>query len=160
MTILNVNIKDTTVTTDIRYTEGHSITAGEASALNQLLRENLRNNFATKLEALKAEGKTQEEIQAVFTEYASNYQFGVKTIRASSAKLSPVEAQARIIARGLLKAKLGILAKEAKDAGLVFVDWSDAEKANYLDTVSKAAPVIAKAEAAVAASQISLEDLM
>jgi hypothetical protein len=33
----------------VRYEEGHELTAGEASALNQTYHENLRNNFAKKV---------------------------------------------------------------------------------------------------------------
>lgn len=55
-----------------RYEEGHEVTAGEASALNQTMRENIRNNLAS----LEKEGKlSQDEID----KYASEYQFGVRT---------------------------------------------------------------------------------
>jgi hypothetical protein len=38
---------------DTPYTEGHTCTAGEASALNQVRHENLRNNFAKKVKDAK-----------------------------------------------------------------------------------------------------------
>jgi len=52
-----------------RYEEGHELTAGEASALNQTMRENVRNNLA------KKEGLDQGYVD----QYATEYQFGVRT---------------------------------------------------------------------------------
>jgi hypothetical protein len=49
-----------------RYTEGHAINAGEAAALNQTLRENIRNNLASKADL------TQADVDA----YAAEYAFG------------------------------------------------------------------------------------
>lgn len=55
------------------YTEGHVLTANEASALNQVFHENLRNNLVKKLE-----GKSAEEAQGIVSEYAQNYEFGAR----------------------------------------------------------------------------------
>ena len=37
------------------YAEGHVLATNEASALNQLLHENLRNNFASKVKAKRGD---------------------------------------------------------------------------------------------------------
>src|SRR5687768_14778185 len=58
------------------FTEGHVLTAGEASQLNQVFHENIRNNQAKKI---KAGGKSDEEFQGEIDAYAQNYQFGVRT---------------------------------------------------------------------------------
>lgn len=52
-----------------RYDAGHTCTAGEAAALNQTLRENIRNNLAAKPDL------TQADVDA----YAAEYAFGVTT---------------------------------------------------------------------------------
>ena len=45
----------------IVYAEGHPLTANQAAALNQVLAENLRNNFASKVkEAVTAAAKANE----------------------------------------------------------------------------------------------------
>jgi hypothetical protein len=71
-----------------RYAEGHTLTANEASALNQTYFENLRNNFATKAK----EGADQ----ASFNEYVAAYQFGV---RSAGGSRDPIEAEAMDLAR-------------------------------------------------------------
>jgi hypothetical protein len=74
----------------IKYREGHVLTAGEASALNQTFRENVRNNLASK------EGLTQEQVN----EYAAKYEFGER----QAAVRDPIEAMALTIARRKVKA--------------------------------------------------------
>lgn len=62
----------------VRYEEGHELTAGEASALNQTYHENLRNNFAKKV---KDAGATPDlaALQAELDAYAAEYAFGVRS---------------------------------------------------------------------------------
>lgn len=93
-----LTINGNTYTVMERYEEGQEITAGEASALNQTLRENVRNNLS------KKEGLTQEQIDA----YASEYQFGVRVAGAGRVA-DPVMAEylrlAKTKIKDLLKAK-------------------------------------------------------
>jgi hypothetical protein len=80
------------------FVEGHNCTAGEASALNQLLAENTRNNFAGKMKQRKEKGEadyTQEDLDA----YIAEYEFGVRRAGSGEARLTPVEREARRIAR-------------------------------------------------------------
>jgi hypothetical protein len=79
-------------TVEPRYAEGHVLNANEASALNQTFFENLRNNFANKAK----EGADQ----AAFDEYASSYQFGVRT---GGGSRDPVETEAMNLARDAIK---------------------------------------------------------
>lgn len=78
---------------EARYAEGHVLSANEASALNQVLFENLRNNFANKAK----EGADQ----AAFDEYAASYQFGVRT--GGGGSRDPIEVEAMNIARDTVK---------------------------------------------------------
>src|SRR6476646_11844528 len=62
----------------LRYAAGHTLTEGEASALNQTLHENLRNNFAKKVNEGTEAGVPKETLQQQLDDYANDYQFGVR----------------------------------------------------------------------------------
>jgi hypothetical protein len=89
----------------LRYEEGHELSAGEASALNQTFHENIRNNLA---KAAKDGTLTQEAVD----QYASGYQFGV---RAGGATRDPVQAEAMRIAKAKITAALKGAGKKVAD---------------------------------------------
>lgn len=83
-----------------RYAEGHTLTANEAAALNQTYFENLRNNFAGKMK-----GDTpipEAELDSKFAEYASSYNFGVRTGGGGGSR-DPIEVEAMSLARDAIK---------------------------------------------------------
>lgn len=72
-----------------RYQPGHSLTPGEAQALNQLMTENVRNNLDQEvIRAIQAQGQIDEaallpaaihlELQARIEAYAERYQFELR----------------------------------------------------------------------------------
>lgn len=67
-------IAETVVTIPTVFVAGHPCTEGEAEALNQLLRENVRNNVAGKIKA----GKVDFVTQPMVDEYVTDYEFGVR----------------------------------------------------------------------------------
>lgn len=87
------------------YSAGsHELTAGEASALNQTIAENLSNNLRKKL----VEGNpdendrawTAEEAQAIVDKYLEEYEIGVRRAGSGAPRVTdPVEREARKIAR-------------------------------------------------------------
>lgn len=100
------------------YTEGHQLTAAEASVINQTRCENIRNNFAGRVKAAKAEAATQRQIaeedvtadmlpdfSAEFQALDQSYEFGVRRVGSGPA-LNPVDKEARKIARERLMAAL------------------------------------------------------
>ena len=90
----------------VRYEEGHELTAGEASALNQTYHENIRNNLAK----LAKEGTlTQEKVD----EYSGNYQFGIRAAGTGVTR-DPVMAEAMRIAK---KQIAELLKKNGKKVG-------------------------------------------
>lgn len=115
------------------------LTEGEASQLNQVLGENLRNNFAAKIrskvEAYKkannmaedqevgADVLDKEELDREFEEYSREYEFGVRQASAGPrAPADPVGKEAFRIAWTKIKAalqakniKLDSVSKEKKD---------------------------------------------
>lgn len=82
---------------DEPYTEGHVLTAGEAAALNQTYRENVRNNMAAKVK----DGAGQDEV----TQYATEYEFGVRT-GGGRTTADPVMREAINLAKTAIKAFL------------------------------------------------------
>lgn len=90
----------------LRYEEGHELSAGEASALNQTYHENLRNNFAKRVkEAVENGGFDQDALQTEFDKYAQDYQFGVRS-GGGGAPRDPVMAEAINIAKGKIREAL------------------------------------------------------
>ncbi len=88
----------------VRYEEGHELTAGEASALNQTYHENLRNNFAKKVKDAKESGAFDlAAFQTEFDKYAEEYQFG---LRVGGAVRDPVLSEAMNIAKNQIRAAL------------------------------------------------------
>lgn len=75
----------------VRYTEGHELSAGEASALNQTFHENVRNNLAKKA---KEGSLSQAEVDT----YATDYQFGIRAAGTSVSR-DPVMSEAMRIAK-------------------------------------------------------------
>lgn len=91
-----ITIQGTEFTIGAPYSAGHVLTAGEASALNQLRGENIRNNFAGKMKSAKEKGEPipgQEEL----TKYDGEYAFGVRAI--GGPRLDPIESKARQLAK-------------------------------------------------------------
>lgn len=144
-----LTIQGTEFTIPQPFVEGHSVTAGEASALNQLLAENTRNNFAGKMKIRAEKGEapyTQEDLDA----YVAEYEFGVRRAGSGEARLSPVEREARRIARDRITTALKSRNQKV-----------DKEKMEELVTqLASRESVIKEAEKRVRATEkISIEEL-
>lgn len=90
----------------VRYEEGHELTAGEASALNQTYHENIRNNLAKKA---KEGTLTQADVDS----YADSYQFGIRAAGTGITR-DPIMAEAMRIAK---KQIAELLKKNGKKVG-------------------------------------------
>lgn len=105
------------------YKQGDILTEGEASQLNQVFSENLRNNFAAKIrskidEYKKASGLSEDQevgadvldkdtLDAEFEEYAEKYEFGVRAASGGPrAPSDPIGREAVRIAWERIKAAL------------------------------------------------------
>ena len=96
-----------------RYSEGHVVTAAEASALNQLVSENIGNNLReTVKKAVEEAGEAglsdekRAELQAEISKYAAEYVFAAGGNRRST---DPVEREARSIAESIVHAQIAKL---------------------------------------------------
>lgn len=110
----NLTIQGHAFNLDDKYEEGHVLAANEASALNGLRGENLRNNFASTVSKAKetaGEGNEPDwdALQVEFDKIASEYEFGAR--RGGGRVTDPVQREANRIARekveGALREKYG-----------------------------------------------------
>jgi len=101
-----ITIQGKTFYVPLRYKAGHTLTDGEAGALNQTLHENLRNNFAKKVAEGADAGVPLETLQQQLDDYANDYQFGVRTGGGGGYRGDPVMTKAMEIARELVRAAL------------------------------------------------------
>lgn len=161
------------------FNTGHVVTENEAAALNQLLKENLRNNFASKvkatlLEAYRASSGvadaktfpddyelTEEQLDALQTEldeYIASYEFGVRQSRGDSTSKTPLEKEMRKVASSKLRAALKGAGQKISDIG--GEDAFDIAVQTLMDTKPE---IRAEAERRLAATQevagINLADL-
>lgn len=93
----DITVKKVNYTIPCPFEEGHVCTANEAKALNQLLKENVRNNFASKINE-DSPIPSQEEFDA----YVAGYEFGIRSITSTD----PVMKEMIKIAEGLVMKSL------------------------------------------------------
>lgn len=142
------------------YDEGHECTAGEASQLNQVRFENLRNNFAAKVKAAidAANGQSVDlsGLQTQFDDYAASYAMGVRTGGGGGTR-DPVMSEAMSIARGKIKDALKKKGRNLKDVEASAI--TDAAKRLIADP-AKGPAILELARTRVAEAQaVASEDL-
>lgn len=121
-----ITIQGHTFRVPIRYAAGHTLTDGEAGALNQTFHENLRNNFAKKVSEGTDAGVSLEVLQQQLDDYANEYQFGVRT-GGGGFRGDPVMTLAMNISREMVRMAI-------KSKGLNLDDWP----ASRISTAAKA----------------------
>lgn len=100
----------------LRYEEGHELTAGEASALNQTYHENIRNNLSKRVkEAEEAGAFDHAEFQKTVDKYAEEYQFGIRAAGTGGRTTDPVMSEAMRIAKKQIGELLKKNGKKASD---------------------------------------------
>jgi hypothetical protein len=97
----------------VRYNDGDEINANEAAALNQTYHENLRNNFAKRVDEGTKNGKSLDQLQSELDEYAAAYQFGVRT--GGGVVRDPVMSEAMSIAKTKIREHLKKKGRKLKD---------------------------------------------
>lgn len=141
------------------FNEGDTITAGEASALNQTLRENMRNNFAKKVKDAKTEAEkngAEVDLSALQTElnsYTNDYEFG--TGRGGFRTADPVRRKAIELAKEKVKAafvKKGFKASEITSATLTEKAVEAIDGGKYPQFMEQAKVLVEAEQAAAAAT--------
>lgn len=111
-----VTVAGQTFTMPCPFEEGHALTAGEASQLNQVYHENLRNNVAKKVKDAVAAGNfDQAEWQAKIDELAASYEFGKRRAGGPRASTDPVKREATRLAKEAIIAKIKANGKKPSD---------------------------------------------
>ena len=106
-----ITIQGVSATITAPYAEGHACTAAEASALNQVRAENIRNNKAKEVKELKEQfGEDEAALTAAVAEivaaYDEAYEFTLASVGGGRSSMSPIEKEARSIARELISGQL------------------------------------------------------
>jgi hypothetical protein len=106
------------------YVEGHALTENEATALNGLLAENLRNNFAARVKKAQEALKTGEELNVPelieqFQKYAGEYEFGLRRANGTGTTQpkDPVAREALNMARDVIRGALKDSGYNLKEVG-------------------------------------------
>lgn len=172
-----ITIQGVPVEVQERYKEGDTLKENEAAALNQTLRENVRNNCASHVREAKenvarANGWFKEDdetpdvtnvtvdhldmesIQAFIDKYASEYEFGART-GGGGRTADPVIREARTIAMDLVKNAI-------RDKGANISSYETKELNKLRDQVLEKHndQIMARAKERVAAAQsINVDDI-
>lgn len=104
------------------FNEGHTCTAAEASALNQILAENVRNNCADKIkkalngaEPSSLDKKALGDLQGQVDEYVGAYEFGQRRGGGGGGARDPIEKEMMNLARQTVKKAMAAKGIPAKD---------------------------------------------
>lgn len=131
------------------FTEGHVVNANEASALNQLLIENTRNNFASRIKKAQEKGEDLPE-QADLDAYVSGYEFGVRSATTSD----PIQIEAReIVLPHVKKAILSAGGKISDHTVKQLMEKCDEVIANNPHVLDEAAAIV-KQKAAIGQKEL------
>lgn len=152
-----ITIAGQTVNVPVRYAEGHELTEGEASALNQTYHENIRNNLAKKVkEAVEAGAFDLAAFQAEVDAYAQSYQFGVRAAGVGVSR-DPVRAEALNLAKAQIREALKKANRKAEPKAI-------AEAAAKLLDSPRGAPLLEAAKKRVEEKQAiagsNLDDIL
>jgi len=151
-----ITIQGKTFKVPVRYSAGHQLTEGEAGALNQTYHENLRNNFAKKVNEGDEAGITQEVLQQQLDDYANDYQFGVRT-GGGGFRGDPVMTLAMNIAREMVRQAI-------KSKNLDQEQWPaqrvSAAAKQLIDSQGENGTIVATARAQVEAEKAAAKEAM
>jgi hypothetical protein len=161
MSTKSLTIQGVEFTASTPYLEGHVVTDAEAKALNQVRLENLRNNFAARVKAVKgeAEALTEEQLAALAAEFAtydSEYQFSLASVGGGKRETDPVQAEAKRMAKALITTQLKAAGRQVKSIDPEALAAAVAKLADREDIQKAAKKAVAERNKAAAAS---LEDL-
>jgi len=132
------------------YKEGHQLTEVEAHVLNQVFAENIRNNNRKWVKKVESGEVSEEMAIEAIQAYANEYEFTIASAGGGRASLTPVEKEARKIARQKITAAL-----KAKGTKVKEVDKEKLQAA--ILTLASDPAVIEAAERRVAEMQAAAE---
>lgn len=99
--VSEVTIQDSKFAVPQPFAKGHVCTENESAALNQILVENTRNNFAKRVKVATENGTfNQADMQSELDKYLAGYEFGV---RRGGGPTDPIGKEATNLAKELIK---------------------------------------------------------
>jgi hypothetical protein len=126
-----ITIQGTELSLEVPYSEGHVLTAAEASQLNQVYCENLGNNFRSKVKEMLEGGSSVDDIQAAFDAYADAYEFGSRRASSGTKRTAdPIEKEARALAK---RALTEFFKKKDIDYSSLSVDEKEQSLRTYME---------------------------
>ncbi len=141
------------------YAEGHTITAAEAKALNQVRAENIGNNVREAVKKFIEEGNEAAAHELVAKRDAE-YVFNMSSASAAR-KFDPEETEARKIAKELIKEHLASTGRKLTVApeGETEESWKEKIEAQ-IDSISTNPDVLKQAKKNVANKKKTSEQLL
>lgn len=156
-----LHILEQPFTVTMPFVEGHVCTAAEAKVLNQTRRENLGNNFRSKVkDALDSEKElTMEQVQAEFAKADAEYVFTLANVGGGRGG-DPVEKEAKAMAREMLKAHLAKTGRKLTGApdGETEESWKE-KVAAEIERIAGTEDVMAAAKKQVEAKKKATDKL-
>jgi hypothetical protein len=152
----DVTIQGAKFTVPAPYAEGYTLNPNEASAMNQLLTENVRNNFAGRVKKVNDEDGDVAALQKELDVYVSGYEFGIRAlggIRSSD----PVGKEAMEIARINVRKAIVRKGLVVKDVGAKKISELAADALEKHPEWREQAEEIVAAKAAVGESELDLD---
>lgn len=153
----SVTIQGLTFDLPSPFAEGHPLKANEADVLNQTFHENVRNNFASKVNSAKETAEKAgsavdvASLQAQLVTYLVEYEFGAR--RGGGRTADPVEREAIDIATTAVRDAL-------KKKGIVLKTVSAEQMDKFVnDALTKYPAIRQKAAAAVKARAQATQSL-
>lgn len=140
------------------HNAGDVLTEAQAKALNQLRSENIGNNLREKIKELTEAGQV-DEAKALVAKKDAEYEFTLASV-AASAKLDPVEREARNLAKEIVKNLLAAkgLKISVTPAGYTDEDWKAKIESN-IDTIASKEEILKEAKKTVDAKKKRLDTL-
>lgn len=120
-----VTIAKQTFTVSLPFEAGHTLTEGEAKALNQTRTENISNSLRKKLTDLLGDEPSAEalaEANTMVQELDASYEFTVANASGGRRVADPLEKECRAVARAYVSQKLKEAGTTAKEKGKEWMD--------------------------------------
>ena len=143
-----ISILGTEFTVTTPYAEGHAVSAAEAKALNQCRAENIANNFRKRVKDADGNAAALAEVTDEFNAYDATYEFTLASAGGSRSSMTPLEKEARKVAKAWISAKL-------KDAGKSLKVYTEEIGA---DGVKAKIAEVSEADAIVALAKKNLKE--
>lgn len=145
-----------------KFAPGHVCNENESNVLNQIMRENIGNNWRKKVQATldgEKDALSEDDLRSQITAYAAGYEFSAVGAGGGREALSPLEREARKIAKQVVVAMIS-QPSEAFPQGRKIKDIDEEKFAAEVARIAATDKVQALAAKNLKAQEKSLNDLL